>query len=131
MNSTYEKVPGVGQVWGNMCHEMLTNIESCSAVQLSHISIHLSRCAKLSREPVKKGLKFSLGQGPVAGSLGTSFCTSLLPPVEVSASLTGSKLQAPRQLRRCSSCCTCSGLASQVPSAAGYGAGSEKGPRIS
>lgn len=45
---------------------------------------------------------------PVSGSLTTRFCTSLLPPVEVSASLTGSRQQAPRQLRSCSSCCTCS-----------------------
>lgn len=61
--------------------------------------------------------RWGAGKGrPPNLSLTTRFCTSLLPPVEVSASLTGLRQQAPRQLRSCSSCCTCSraGLSSSL-----------------
>lgn len=64
-------------------------------------------CVGLDGEYLSEGLKSNSRGRQACVDLAWRACTSLLPPVEVSLSLTDSP-SGRRQLRSCSSCCTCS-----------------------
>lgn len=102
--------------WGGLgkyVYGTLTTMESCPAVQLSHLSLSICPDAHDWVGSREKGRpEAQPWAGPVSGFLTTGFCTSPLPPVEVSASLTGSRPQAPRQL--CRSTCSRAGLSSSL-----------------